>query len=119
VSKPARVDVYRNLHTGLWSIRHRGRVVMHASRVLLRDVRFVVSEAGRQRALRTGQRNVHAVARGVVAALEGPRPAALADRVTYNPFRGPDFVRVATWGTITAADRAFLGPRGGVFVSGT
>jgi hypothetical protein len=115
-----RAFVYYNLHKGCWSIKAldgsaKGRVVVHADRVLLRDCEFKVSEAGRQRVIRERKKNVHA---GVVGELEGwtgdrtaacptwfrpsywfrsdARYAAYAKRkgvpVTYNPYMGPTFV---------------------------
>jgi len=57
--------IYWNIHAGLFSVKaldgkHRGRVVAHARAVLLTGVAFKVSEAGRQRVLTTGRKNVHA-----------------------------------------------------------
>jgi len=48
-----RVEIYWNLHKGCYSIRaleglSKGRVIAHANKVLLRDVSFHVSEAGKQ-----------------------------------------------------------------------
>lgn len=71
-----RVRVFRNLTHRALSIqvqvvhpetnRKAWRTVLHASAVRLTDVRFVVSEAGRQRVLRTGKKTVHAFAEGVL-----------------------------------------------------
>lgn len=63
------VDVYRNLHKHCWSVRaacgsHRGRVIGHATSVLLRHCTFHISESGRLRAVREGRKNVHAHVRG-------------------------------------------------------
>jgi hypothetical protein len=64
-----KVDVYWNLHRQLFSIRSReketyGRVISHAPSLGLYWPKPVVSEAGRQRVLREGKKNVHAVIRG-------------------------------------------------------
>lgn len=64
-----KVDVYWNLHRRLFSIRSRetgsyGRVISHAPFLGLYNPRPVVSEAGRQRVIREGRKNVHAVIRG-------------------------------------------------------
>ena len=84
------VKVYRNLHNrgGRWSIQQRGRVVAHADAIMLRDVRFVVSEAGAARSRRLGHKVVCAFAVGIltgsgmgIEALGGkPLPA----RVEYD-----------------------------------
>jgi hypothetical protein len=83
------VHVYFNLRTGLWSIRdpRTRRVVDHRAEVHLRDVRFRVSEAGRQRVLRDRRRAVHAWAEGELC----DAPAALVGAVRYNPYRAPTF----------------------------
>lgn len=61
------VKVYRNLtrKPGVWySIVQNGKVVAHSEFVLLFDVKFEVNEAGRQRMLKSGHKNVHAYAVG-------------------------------------------------------
>lgn len=71
-----KVFVYFNLHKKVWSVkalegRNKGRVIAHADKVLLRDVTFKVSEAGRQRVIREGRKNVHAGAVGTLEAFTG------------------------------------------------
>jgi hypothetical protein len=56
--------------------------------VTLSDVTFAVSQAGRERVLREGRKNVHAF---VVGTLETPRPID-GVAVAYNPRRAPGFV---------------------------
>lgn len=68
-----RVFVYFNLHKKCFSVKaldgvSKGKVVFHADKVMLRNVEFRVSEAGRKRVLETGRKQVHA---GVVGDLEG------------------------------------------------
>jgi hypothetical protein len=77
------VHVYFNLRTGLWSVRDpkTRKVIDHRHSLTLRSVRFVVSEASRQRVLRERRRAVHAWAVGIIC--EG----AGSVRVTYNPYR--------------------------------
>lgn len=73
MSTPGSADVYRNLSRRAWSIRVAGRVVGHAPAIALVGVTLRASEAARLRCLRTGCRDVHAVARGLL--LVGvPRP---------------------------------------------
>ena len=60
-----KVFVYRNLTKKCFSImalegEKKGRVIAHRHFVDLTDVTFKVSEAGRQRVLKTGHKNVHA-----------------------------------------------------------
>lgn len=63
-SKP--VYVYRNLHSGLWSIRQNGLVVAHASHVYLRDAEFRVGAKGQERVRKEGKKNVHAFVFGYI-----------------------------------------------------
>lgn len=89
------VEVYWNFHKKLFSVRVKGKVVGHARRIWLHEVRFKVSEAGRQRVLREKRKNVHAVVRGRWIAT--PRWAQVETMtvhecpVSYNPYRGPNF----------------------------
>ena len=113
-----KVFVYRNLNNGVWSVKamngsNRGRVIMHSTHVLIGNPEFKVSEAGRQRVLREGRKNVHA---GVVGDLimaygverdypiDGTYVEAIhnlvaleygdevKDLVTYNPYKYSSFV---------------------------
>jgi len=94
-----RVFVYFNLHKKVWSVKalegpNKGRVIQHATNMVLRDCRFKVSEAGRQRVILEKRKNVHA---GVVGTLEtSPDAWALGTlatvAVTYNPYKAGTFV---------------------------
>jgi len=111
-----RVFVYYNLTKKCWSIkalegRSKGRVVAHADAVDLWDCKFKVSEAGRQRVLRTKQKNVHAGVEGTLVWMDGRNTKAgmINDRfmpewyawrlavpntdyrITYNPYVSPTF----------------------------
>lgn len=74
-------DVYWHRGRRLWSVREGGRVVAHVEAIALRDVVLRASEAARLRCLRTGARDVHAMAAGTV--IEAPRPAG-AVRLRYR-----------------------------------
>jgi len=106
-----RVYVYFNLHKLLWSVRalegpNKGRVIQHAHEVYLVDCQFRVSEAGRQRVLREKRKNVHA---GVVGHLaEVPAGAPSGDRVSYNPYKHPTFVRANSLEPVRRADSVLL-----------
>lgn len=71
-----KVRVYKNLHRNRFSIiamegPDKGKVVGHAADVLLMDADFRVSEAGRQRVIREGRKNVHAFVEGELASVIG------------------------------------------------
>ena len=98
------VDVYFNLHRGVWSLRDRksGLVTGHSRVVTFAfGARMVVREAGRARVLREGVKNVHAFIRGEDPDTFGDLAGWLAfaeglpdsTRITYNPHRAGYFTR--------------------------
>lgn len=108
-----RVFVYRNLRKQCFSIKalegpRKGRVIAHRHFVDLTDVTFKVSEAGRQRVLKTGQKNVHA---GLVGEWDDSLPARplveAAQEVRYNPRESGEF-RFKDGTPIKATKRAKL-----------
>jgi hypothetical protein len=93
-----KVFVYYNLHKKLFSVKalegpNKGRVIAHRTELNLGDVKFKVSEAGRQRVLREQRKNVHA---GVAGEWYGtdPQPIVNGVAVTYNPYKYTSFVTV-------------------------
>lgn len=82
------VEVYFNLHKRVFSVRDvkTRRVIAHTRNLILKDVTFKVSEAGRQRVLREKRKNVHAVVRGEII----PGFLHLKDRVPVPPGGDPD-----------------------------
>ena len=93
-----RVQVYWNLHRGCYSVRQSGRVKYHADSIMLRDVRFNVAPAGRDKVRETGVKNVHATVTGFVV-VQSWRHIPLNeskhyDCVTYNPFKYNQFVKL-------------------------
>jgi hypothetical protein len=89
----------------------RGRVIEHCAAFTLRQCSFKVSEAGRQRVLRTRQRLVHAWVEGY-AVRPLSRPPRQAVPFTYNPYRCGTFTRRNSRKPILTASFAwFLGPQ--------
>lgn len=90
------VEVYRNLHNGKISVRDaRTKLVLgHADSVRLNGATFKVSEAGRQRVLATGRKNVHAVVRGTLVLPFANDGFEYSMRVLYNPKRFDQFMLV-------------------------
>lgn len=84
--------VYYNLHKRVWSLRERGRVVAHAPTLYIAG-RCKVSQAGRERVLREGRKNVHAGIVGEVLSV-GPavEDATTLRECTYNPYKFTSFV---------------------------
>lgn len=103
-----RVRVYYNLHRHTFSIQHKTpdgwRVRAYADEVLLKDVTFSVSEAGRQRVIRAGRKNVHAYVTGT---LVDSLPECEVD-VTYNPYKYSTFVDAVTLQPVSCVQYARL-----------
>lgn len=85
-----RVEIYYNLHKNLFSVRHKGKVIMHCHDAWVENATFVVRPAGNAKVRSTGQKNVHAFVRGdmceEVFGLSG------GTAVTYNPHKYTSFV---------------------------
>jgi len=107
-----RTRIYRNLNNGKLSILHKklGLVIGYAESVRLIDVTYVVLPGGKQRALRTQTRNVHAFVEGVMVGAKEfvfrgqdrrilipdwfERLTALKIPLTYSPFSELGFTDV-------------------------
>jgi len=95
----AKYYLYRNLRTGGFSVKHRGRVCERANFIVMSDVEFRVSEVGRQRVINEKSKNVHAY----MVADSYHLPASLFSwkqnkmiPVTYNPYEHDTFVNAKT-----------------------
>lgn len=116
------VDVYKNLHTGNYSVRSRNtnRVLFHADQIAVENVSFVVQPAGRAKVIREKRKNVHAFVRGHIDLLSmSPQHHKLgkARRVTYNPYNSlGEFYHVDTGNVATPTPIAIL-TKSGVWVS--
>ena len=87
-----RVFVYRNLHRKCYSVKflETSRVLFHTNDITLINVKFRVGKAGRERVLRTRQKNVHA---GVIGYIADVSLIGQTSKVTYNPYKYSSFVR--------------------------
>jgi hypothetical protein len=87
----AKVFVYRNLRLRKFRVRDlESGQESDVDEVWLTNVKFHVSQAGRLKALRDGERNIHA---GLIGTrLEQPPQTVRCDvPVGYNPLQGPYF----------------------------
>ena len=107
VSPMYRVQVYYNLHKHCYSIRQSGRVIGHTDSIVLRDAKFNVAPAGRDKVRATGVKNVHATVTGYI--VDNPyrdgdflytnvRHSIDVDYVAYNPFKYDQFVKITSNG---------------------
>jgi len=91
--KPCRC--YRNLHTGLWSVK-QGVVRFHTKCIFLKKVTFPVNEKVRQRVIANKRKEVHAFVMGFLTeAGDAPLFDAYSkekQEVTYNPYKNETFV---------------------------
>lgn len=87
-------DVYYNLHKKCLSVRHRGKVIKHVISLSMENVKFVVSESGRNRVLKEKRKNVHAVVRGDI--IEYDSTDVNCDDswkiIKYDPYKYPKFI---------------------------
>ena len=70
-----RVFAYKNLNNKCYSIRaedgkYKGKVILHTRRIWLYNCELKVSEAGRQRVIREGSKNIHAGVSGNILVLQ-------------------------------------------------
>ena len=114
-----RVQVYLNLHkveddgTKWYSLREKktGKVVAHADNVNLKDVKFHVSEAGRDRVRKEKRKNVHAWVEGTL----WHTVLTKCQRVCYNPYRDDNF-KTSDGENVWSSDTAVLESNGQVTV---
>jgi hypothetical protein len=115
-----KVFVYWNLHKNCWSIRDEKtkRVIHHRNEATLYDVTFKVSQAGRQRVLREGRKNVHAGAIGYLLNEANliPSPEIYHTKVTYNPYKYDSFINAGTKEPVSKAVFCKLGFNKEVFI---
>jgi len=111
--RKAKFYLYRNLHTGGFSVKHKGLVCARGDIFIMDNVEFRVSEPGSNRAKREQQRNVHAY----MVADSYKKPAKVFSkmdfkalgklhRITYNPYKHDTFVDAETEEPITDAKYA-------------
>jgi len=100
--------VYYNLHKHLFSVQQEGLVVLHTEALKLVNVHFQVSEAGRQRVLAEGRKNVHAYVNGVFQGEYAGEPLEGFREAYYNPHKVDSFVDKETLEPLYEADTVYL-----------
>jgi len=124
----SRSEVYRNLHTGTWSLREsvwdtstatwKKRVVGHPTQVTLRDATMVVQPGGNRRVREEVRKNVHAFIKGKVTRFDFD-PASLQEgewrQLTYNPYERTTFVDTETGEPVLTASAVQMDSNLGVF----
>jgi hypothetical protein len=100
--------LYRNLHTGTFSLKHQGKVISRPSTVVMDDCVFKVSEKGRQRVLDEQVKNVHAMI-GCQSYRENVVVAAPTtwEELHYDPYKTPNFCIKSTGEPIESAKQVY------------
>jgi len=92
----ARYYIYRNLNKGnLFSVKYKGKVIDYLESAKIVNPEFSVSQAGRNRAVKSKSRNVHAY----IICDDYQKLCKRANvnkliRVSYNPFKYSNFYRM-------------------------
>jgi len=99
------IRVYWNFHKKCYSVQHKWpqgwRLAYHSDGLRMSNARFVVSQAGRERVIRQGRKNVHAFIVGERDDLADFPPPWLS--VVYNPRRHSQFHSVLLDADVHAA----------------
>lgn len=96
-----KVEIYKNLHNGLFSVRQNGLVVAHVESFSLSQVFCKVSEAGRKKVIADRKKNVHAFLCGelsevnTVGTVNGIfKEMVYNNKLTYNPYKQGNFIKL-------------------------
>lgn len=67
-----KVLVYKNLHKNIWSVKNKKTrlVIAHEDKVYLKDCKFIVQKAGRERVRKEKKNNIHAFIEGELISKE-------------------------------------------------
>lgn len=94
--------IYRNLRTGGFSIKWKGKVIRRCDSFYANNVSFKVSQKGRNRVIKEHQKNVHAYAVADVFYLDLEAPIFLEkfshidiknlSEIKYNPYKNETFM---------------------------
>ena len=103
-----RLRVYLNLHKMCLSVQGKRngnwKVIAHVDEISLSDVKFKVSEAGRQRVIREKRKNVHAFVEGFLS----EEVLDCAQTVSYNPYKAGHFYNKETQEPIHSASHCII-----------
>ena len=86
--------VYRNLHTGGFSIKRRGLVIDRGNSFVAENVTFKVNMGGRKRVISEKRKNVHAYAicdKYNCCELDTKNTFDKTNVITYNPYIAASF----------------------------
>ena len=87
-----KVEVYKNLHNGLFSVRQNGLVVAHVESIVLSYPKIKINEKGRQKVIKDKAKNVHAFITGFPNSVNKCFTIDDKHAITYNPYKFKTFV---------------------------
>ena len=101
------VEVYRNLHNGLFSLRDikSKLVIAHGDNFTIKNAIVKFQPSGQKKAKESGVRNVHAY---IVGELVKTDTIALQNEITYNPFADDNFTFKATGKDFVGAELMYF-----------
>jgi hypothetical protein len=101
---------YFNLHKFVFSLRNKKTklVEFHSHIAVLKNCKFKVSEAGRQRVLKEKRKNVHAGIEGELCGFENDYNIDEFTELTYNPYKFSGFVVKSTEELVKSAELVIL-----------
>ena len=109
------VRVYRNLHKDCFSVLHRTdkgwRLWKHVEQIELMNVKFKVSQAGRERVLKEKRKNVHAFVEGEYSGKTDVTSSRIRV-VRYNPYIAGHFIDQESKQKISQAAWAWVTKKG-------
>jgi len=109
------VKIYRNLQAKCLSVMEKGLITGHAQQVKLTNVKFQVSQTGRDRCLARKRKTVHAFVTGTLQEVAAEIAKVSGIKISYNPYKAGHFYNVETDEPIYQAKSAVITPNG-VFV---
>lgn len=97
VQQYMKVDVYRNLNQGRYSIRcaKTGLVLAHADTVHISNCTFHINQKAIIKVLES-RRSVHAWIRGIFLQADCEHPTTCEDIIYYNPYQTSNFINPST-----------------------
>jgi len=106
IDQTKKVSVYRNLHSGCFSVKQGSKVVFHTTTIHLKNVTFRVNENARQRVIAKRRKEVHAYVDGFLC-----RPdfgVYFQREVYYNPYTTSKFTIKGSNEPCESADRCMI-----------
>lgn len=97
------VEVYRNLHNNLFSIRDKesGLVLAHGNKIVLFHCKFIVKDSGRLKVIKEKRKNVHAWVEGVYIGTLKSDLGNVDNIAYYDPYKTESFIDALTGEKLT------------------